>query len=193
MPRSSPQVSLLWRASGPTAARSSALRTTVVGAHSRHSFLPWRRSRLLARRLICFRSPGRQVFHGTPQRDTSTGWPGRTRTGAMRFRKPLLYPLSYGPSRDTAGVEPERPLFRSKDHRLGASMLVVCRVKRRSLPCGRPQCTDINVTKNETTLGPGKPRSGLGDRLDPVTVQATSLRRPRLRDVSVAGCHARAA
>ncbi len=66
----------------------------------------------LARRLICFRSPGRQVFHGTPQRDTSTGWPGRTRTGAMRFRKPLLYPLSYGPSRDTAGVEPDRPLCR---------------------------------------------------------------------------------
>src|SRR5215813_7834348 len=26
------------------------------------------------------------------------GWPGRTRTGAVRFRKPLLYPLSYGPS-----------------------------------------------------------------------------------------------
>lgn len=43
------------------------------------------------------------------QRETP-GWPGRTRTGAIRFRKPLLCPLSYGPSRDTAGVEPDLPL-----------------------------------------------------------------------------------
>ena len=33
------------------------------------------------------------------------GRPGRTRTGAMRFRKPLLYPLSYGPMEAPARFE----------------------------------------------------------------------------------------
>ena len=34
---------------------------------------------------------------GSPQRETWGCWPGRTRTGAARFRKPALCPLSYRP------------------------------------------------------------------------------------------------
>ncbi len=43
--------------------------------------------------------------------------------------------------------------------------LVVYRAQRPSIICGRPPCTDINETRNETASGPRKARSALADRL----------------------------
>jgi len=45
------------------------------------------------------------------------------------------------------------PLFRSRDHRLGAATLVVSRRQRHPATCDRRPCTGVNETTNETTPG----------------------------------------
>ena len=62
---------------------------------------------------------------------------------------------SGGQARDRTA---DLPLFRSRDHRLGASMLVVCRAQKPSVASDRPRCTEVNETKNETI--PGAPKDG---------------------------------
>ena len=49
------------------------------------------------------------------------------------------------------GRTADLPLFRSKDHCLGAAMFVVWRGQRHPVPRDRPPCTGINETTNETT------------------------------------------
>jgi hypothetical protein len=69
------------------------------------------------------------------------------RSLAHSIRKALLQ-VTGGQGRDrTAGL----PLFRSRDHRLGAATRVVCRAQRPSAASGRPRCTEVNETRNETT------------------------------------------
>src|SRR5258706_3584316 len=72
---------------------------------------------------------------------------------SIRIASEQLHAVRYRRSKRGQGRDrtTDLPLFRSKDHRLGAATLVVYRAQRQSLACGRPPCTEVNETRNETT------------------------------------------
>ena len=65
---------------------------------------------------------------------------------AVRYRR-----SARGQGRDRTA---DLPLFRSREHRIGAAKQVVCRAQRPSVISNRPRCTQVNETRNETTPGP---------------------------------------
>src|SRR5262249_31756980 len=59
--------------------------------------------------------PARLTHHIRPYNDWPSGAPGENRTCDQRFRKPLLYPLSYGGRRGFLSTNPPRPALQSGD------------------------------------------------------------------------------
>jgi hypothetical protein len=165
---------------GQATARASNRRGCEGGSRERPGVTPSVRSRTCHPPITDFRRPApactrsqweTQHAGRVPAGDVkATCWPGRTRTGALRFRKPLLCLLSYEPMEAPAGLE---PASHRNAHRFAGGYLTA---RSRDHRCPRPDSNGRPAPSGGAALSNCATRTGVAEPgVEPGMPGATDL------------------